>query len=340
MENFIITKNDLGRFLQGLVKKKDIIAPVKNEFGDVFFLPVERVEDICLDYENGINTAKEYFFPDSECIFTFKDRDNSRIKSPRLKEDLLMFGLRGCDARALALLDKFFKRNFEDNLYLERRKKSILIVLACPRYWEECFCGSVGSGPLLEDGFDIQLIPINDRYIAQIGTEKGASLLGDFRKFFKPANDEDIKRLSEFKKNLKSEKPKFDLNKVYKNLKQNRLSPSLWQDMASRCQSCGLCLFICPTCSCFTVNDREKATGLKGRVRQWDACYFRGFTRMAADQDPVKGPEEMMKRKYVHKFLQQVDEFDMPGCTGCGRCNRSCVGNVNWLENLMKIEKE
>jgi len=38
--------------------------------------------------------------------------------------------------------------------------------------------------------------------------------------------------------------------------------------------------------------------------------------------------------------LQQVDEFDMPGCTGCGRCNRSCVGNVNWLENLIKIEKE
>ncbi|NQV04833.1 MAG: hypothetical protein HQ532_04960, partial [Candidatus Omnitrophica bacterium] len=212
MKNFIITKNDLGRFLEGIVKKKNVIAPVKNEFDDIFLLPVEKAEDIILDYENTINSAKEYFFPDSECMFTFKSQSASSIKSSGLKEDLLIFGLRGCDAKALVLLDKFFKRNFEDNLYLERRKKSILITLSCPRYWEECFCGSVKSGPLLEYGFDIQLIPINDRYIVQIGTEKGVLLLEDFRKFFKPANDEDIKRLSELKKNLKAEKPKFDLD--------------------------------------------------------------------------------------------------------------------------------
>jgi ferredoxin len=262
------------------------------------------------------------------------------IKAPQLKEDFVIFGLRACDMRALNLLDTFFKRNFEDNLYLERRKRSTLITLVCPMHWEECFCESVGSSPLLEEGFDIQIIPVKDRYIAQIGTEKGTELFKDFRKFFKPANNDDIRCLSELKKKLKSERPKFVLNKIYENLKQNKPNLSLWQDMAARCQNCGLCLFICPTCSCFTVNDRRKITGSDGRVRQWDACYFSGFTRMAANQDPVKSKEEMMKRKYVHKFLQQIDEFNMPGCTGCGRCNRVCVGNVNWLENLIKIEKE
>lgn len=340
MKYFIITKSDLGHFLEELIKNKDVIAPIENEFNDVFFLPVEDAKDICLDYENAINSAKEYFFPDSEYMFTFRSRSNSSIKSPGSKEALLIFGLRSCDARALVLLDKFFRRNFEDNLYLERRRNSAVITLVCPEHWEGCFCETVGKGPLLEEGFDIQLIPINDRYIAETGTEKGGLLLKDFKRFFKKADDGDIKELSEFKKGLLAQEPRFDLSRVKESLRQDKLSDSLWQDMALRCQSCGECLFICPTCSCFTVNDREKATGLKGRVRQWDACYFRGFTRMAAGQDPVKNAKEMMKRKYIHKFLQQIDEFDMPGCTGCGRCNRSCVGNVNWLENLVRIGKE
>ena len=53
----------------------------------------------------------------------------------------------------------------------------------------------------------------------------------------------------------------------------------------------------------------------------------------------MRSDEEMVKRKYNHKLLQQIDEFGSSGCTGCGRCNLCCVGNVNWLENIIKIER-
>ncbi len=339
MKDFVITQKNLIKFLQGLIKKTNVIAPLKNEFGDVLLLPVDSVNEICLDYENTINSAKEYLFPDSECMFTFQERKAGFIQLPDLKEDFILFGLRACDTQAINLLDNFFRRDFEDDFYLQRRAASTLITLVCPRIWEECFCTSVGSGPLLEAGFDIQLIPLEGRYFVQGASEKGLLLLKEFRKFFKPADDEDKKEISKFPEKIEAKEKRFDLDKIYKNLKENKISSIFWQDIASRCQSCGLCLFICPTCSCFTVNDREKATSLPARVRQWDGCYFRGFTRMANDQDPVASGEEMVKRKYLHKLWQQIDEFGMAGCTGCGRCNKVCVGNVDWQENLIRIEK-
>ena len=192
----------------------------------------------------------------------------------------------------------------------------------------------------MEEGFDIQLIPLRNRFYVQLGSKKGASLIKGFQDLFEPIDQKDEKELSKFKNRIKSEKAKFDLDKVYKGLKEERIGFSFWQDIASRCQSCGLCLFICPTCSCFTVNDRQRPSGLQGRVRQWDACYFKGFTRMSGNQNPIVSLEEMMKRKYVHKLCQQIEEFGLPGCTGCGRCNSVCVGNVNWLESIKKIEKE
>ena len=60
---------------------------------------------------------------------------------------------------------------------------------------------------------------------------------------------------------------------------------------------------------------------------------------MAGGNDAVRNNQEMVQRKYQHKLVQQIDEFGICGCVGCGRCNLVCVGNVNWLENIKKIDK-
>ena len=192
----------------------------------------------------------------------------------------------------------------------------------------------------MEEGFDLQLIALRNRFYVQLGSEKGALLLEGSPKLFKPTDEKDEQELAEFKNAIKTKEAEFDLDKVYQGLKEDKVGFSFWQDIASRCQSCGLCLFICPSCSCFTVNDRQNLLGLQGRIRQWDACYFQGFTRLAGNQNPVAKREEMLKRKYLHKLCQQIEEFEMSGCTGCGRCNNVCVGNVNWLESIKKIERE
>jgi len=74
-------------------------------------------------------------------------------------------------------------------------------------------------------------------------------------------------------------------------------------------------------------------------MRSLDACYYEGFSRMAGGYNPVATRSLMMRRKFYHKLVQQLDEFNQAGCTGCGRCNEICPGNVNWLESIKRIDK-
>jgi ferredoxin len=191
------------------------------------------------------------------------------------------------------------------------------------------------TGPVLEDGFDIQLVEAGDDYAVQIGSEKGLQLFENHKDRFGPPLDVDVAAMAE---EAKGRDARFDLQKVYMDLKEQRVNEELFEDIGARCQSCGLCLFLCPTCSCYSVTDGQTPGGKNRRARQWDACYFRGFTRMAGGHDPVESRAEMAKRKYFHKLVYNMDEFGTSGCTGCGRCNLVCVGNVNWLDSIIRIE--
>jgi len=337
IKNASITREKLLKLLEEVSKERTLIAPIRNErLGDVNFLPVSDCAEICFDYDNTTTPPKEFFFPQYECMFTFSGVSNDSIEVADISEEIVLFGVRSCDVKGIELLDKFYERKFEDNYYLSKRRKSVLISVACSELNEQCFCTSTGTGPVLDEGFDIQLVSTGSDYAVQVGSEKGLELFERYNGFFGPAVGVDVKRLvAEAKKS----ELKFDLRKVYENLEREKVDGQFWEDMAGRCQSCGLCLFLCPTCSCFSVLDGGMPVGESRRARQWDACYFGGMTRMTGGDNPVGSRSEMMKRKYYHKLVQQIDEFGMSGCTGCGRCNLACVGNVNWLENIIRIER-
>lgn len=336
IKNASITKDNLFALLEAESQEKTLIAPVRNELEDVDFLPVNDAAAICFDYDNTTMSPKEFFFPQYECMFTFSGTSHDSIESKDDSEEIVLFGVRSCDVKGIELLDKFYERNFEDNYYLSKRRNSVIISVACPELNEQCFCTSTGTGPVLEEGFDIQLVSMGSDYAVQVGSEKGLELFEKYQGLFGPAIGVDIKQLLE---QAKKTEQKFDLQKVYDNLREEKVNEQLWEDMGQRCQSCGLCLFLCPTCSCYSIVDKSTAFGENRRSRQWDGCYFMSITRMAGGNNPVRNRAQMMKRKYQHKLVQQIDEFGMSGCVGCGRCNLACVGNVNWLENIIKIER-
>lgn len=336
IKNASITKDNLLKLLEKISNEKTLIAPVRGELEDVNFLPVSDPTEICFDYENTTTSPKEFFFPQYECMFWFSGISNDNIEIKDGGEEIVLFGVRSCDVKGIELLDKFYERSFEDDYYLSKRKNSVIISVACSELNEQCFCTSTETGPVLEEGFDIQLLGTKDGYAVRVGSEKGLELFEKYKSLFGPAVEVDVKQLLV---EAKKKEQKFELQKVYNNLKEEKVDEEFWEDMGERCQSCGLCLFICPTCSCYSVTDRVTPLGESRRSRQWDACYFRGFTRMAGGNDPVRSGAEMIKRKYHHKLVQQIDEFDMSGCVGCGRCSLACVGNVNWLENIIRIER-
>ncbi|UCF42337.1 MAG: 4Fe-4S dicluster domain-containing protein [Planctomycetota bacterium] len=337
IKNASITKDSLSRLLKKICKERILIAPVRNDdLDDVNFLPVTNPAQICCDYDNTTTSPKEFFFPQYECMFTFSGTSHESIEAGDDSEEIVLFGLRACDVKAIELLDKFYERNFEDNYYLSKRQKSVIISVACPDLNDQCFCTATETGPLLQDGFDIQLLSSVNAYAVQIGSEKGLQLFEQYQYLFGPPLELDINKLLA---QAKKQKAKFNLQKVYENLKQQNVDEDLWEDIGARCQSCGLCLFLCPTCSCYSVKDQKTPPGENRRSRQWDACYFSSITRMAGGNNPIRTNAEMIKRKYQHKLVQQIDEFGTSGCVGCGRCNLACVGNVNWLDNIIKIER-
>jgi len=243
IKNASITKDNLSRLLKQLCKDKTLIAPVRNDdLDDVNFLPVSDPAQICFDYDNTTTSPKEFFFPQYECMFTFSGTSHESIEAGDDNEEIVLFGVRACDVKGIELLDKFYERNFEDNYYLSKRQKSVIISVACSELNDQCFCTSTETGPVLQDGFDIQLLSSGDGYAVQVGSEKGLQLFEKYQDLFGPPYEIDVRQLLE---QAKKTAPKFDLQKVYNNLKQQNVDEDLWEDIGDRCQSCGLCLFLC-----------------------------------------------------------------------------------------------
>lgn len=338
-EKYIIERDAILRLLHKYLNEKTVIAPKKSEpLEEILLLEITDPGQVCLDFTKTLNSTKDYLLPHCESLFTFSKYEKIKIHENKDEEKFVFFGIRPCDTKAVMLLDKFFSRNIPDTPYLRKRQSSLFYTLACPQCWENCFCNCLGAGPILEQGFDFQLIAIDDdKFLVELDSKEARAELEKIKGFLSPADKNAILKVRRKRESFQRCPEEFQIDVVKRKLKDGKVSSQIWKDIARRCQMCGLCLFLCPTCSCFTVQDHIVDDGIYERQRQWDACYFLGFTRLAGGENPVESKEEMVKRKYYHKLYQQIAEFDLPGCTGCGRCIDCCVGNVNWLENIKRI---
>jgi ferredoxin len=131
----------------------------------------------------------------------------------------------------------------------------------------------------------------------------------------------------------------------------SRLPRDYWKGVGERCSECGGCAFVCPTCSCFNVVDveapgsevAEPAEGLFPtapagvtaaprdgrweRVRLRDNCILPGFVREAGGGYPRWTCGERCVTRFFHKLSWQFHaRMGAPGCTGCGRCILTCLG--------------
>ncbi len=338
LERFI-SKRDLFKIIGKLLEDSCLVAPV-NVHGEMVFQEVKSINDIVFEYENCLNSPKDFILLNDEVLFRYDLEKLKVTKKRAAPKDVVIFGVRPCDMRAVGLLDKFFSRKFKDPVYFNKRNNLLIVTLVCDKIGKNCFCASTHSGPYLEDGFDIQLIDIGEGYCLEAESPRGTAFVRRFSNLMSNVNkDKKIQKGKVVKKAIDSKDKDFDLKKVYDNLSNGKVRDELWKDLSQRCQSCGGCLLICPTCSCFYVVDKKIDDKEGQRVRSLDACYYEGFTRMAGHYNPLKSRNIMMKRKFYHKLYQQIDEFGESGCTGCGRCNDICPGNINWLDVIKSMEQ-
>ena len=79
---------------------------------------------------------------------------------------------------------------------------------------------------------------------------------------------------------------------------------SMWQEYGSRCIGCGRCNFVCPTCTCFTMQDIFYKDNPKAgeRRRVWASCQVDGYSDIAGGHSFRQSQGERMRFKVLHKL--------------------------------------
>ena len=88
---------------------------------------------------------------------TGKQLDLVETRDPA--EPFVLFGVRACDARSFAILDRVFLSEPQDTYYAARRAHGTVVTLACTRPEETCFCQAFGVDPVQPQGDTAGQIP-------------------------------------------------------------------------------------------------------------------------------------------------------------------------------------
>jgi len=338
----ILNKNDIGKLIIELSEDYNFYAPLKNENGILIFDKVFNIKDVILDYFNSKFPPKEILFPRTEELFKFKTDGKNIIEiinQPRTDIKNIIFGIRGCDAHAFNLMEKFFKSgNFQDDLFLIKKQNSILIGIGCNLPKSTCFCTSVGGDPFNKNYTDIFLSDLGDKYLFEIISDAGKKLL-DKIEWLVDAKESDIKNAENLaKKSRTLFKQTLDLKDI-NTILDNQFNNTLWNSLTNNCIGCGNCAFICPTCTCFDVIDEfYPSKNIGRRIRVWDSCQFDIYTLHASGHNPRNNKIPRFRNRILHKFLYYPLNYGFLGCVGCGRCIQICPAN-NDLRNTLQALK-
>jgi formate hydrogenlyase subunit 6/NADH:ubiquinone oxidoreductase subunit I len=309
-----------------------IVAPVRS--GErVEFEPVTSPQQVATDYVQTSRPAKTVVFPRYEPMLRFRltGQEVQAEEVPPESQPTVLFGLHPCDAASFATLNAVFTWDSPDAYFEPKLAHLTVIGLSCTRGDAYCFCTSVGGGPDATRGSDLLLMPLDpDRFLAEILTDKGASVVALAPHLFTPANGAAKDRT------LAKVLPRFTADELAKRLPALFPKNDIWVEQSLRCLGCGACAFVCPTCSCFDIQDeRRRYAGV--RLRCWDSCGFGLFTLHASGHNPRSKQSERWRQRVMHKFSYQPERLGVLGCVGCGRCSRSCPADMNLAEHAKAL---
>ena len=330
-----LSLDNLHRLIDALLAEGvRVVGPMRTDTLTVY-APLARGEELDLE-QLPRRSAKEVFFPPCETILSFEKHDGkTTVSDPdldRLPETVLI-GVRPCDAAAPGILDAVFSWDYDDPFFLERRKRTTIIGVACTTADDACFCTAVGCAPNARKGSDLFLVPLQGGGFAVEALDaKGSALKARHEALF--ASDSSARPLALAAPAVEP----LDLEKIRTWLDNNFEHP-LWREIADRCAGCGACAFLCPACHCFDIVD-EGGEGSGCRRKHWDACGFGKFTMHASAHNPRDVQPQRYRNRIMHKFKYYADKFDQTLCTGCGRCIRWCPVGIDIKAVLDEINRK
>jgi ferredoxin len=289
----------------------------------------------------GPGSWKAEFFPPTQDLWsaTVDDEGVSVTVPDATTAPLAIIGARPCELAGLAVLDRvLLEGTYPDPRYSARRAGSFVLVAECGSPAGTCFCTSMGSGPGVENGFDLALTEVDDgqghRFVVRVGTERGGEVLA--RVPVSPASDRDLAARQRVVASAEASIDRRLETKGLAELLSRNLDHPRWDEVAERCLACGNCTLVCPTCFCSDVSDTTDLSGTVERRRTWASCFDLDHSYLHGG--PVRSSTSSRYRQWLtHKLSTWWDQFDTSGCVGCGRCIAWCPVGIDLTEEAAAI---
>jgi formate hydrogenlyase subunit 6/NADH:ubiquinone oxidoreductase subunit I len=296
------------------------------------------------DLTSGPQSWKKVFFPSrAQLLVLEQDPEGTptwSINTPLYESPrYALIGLRPCDLAGIFIQDKVFLDNERcDPIYQNRRKDAFFLVANCTSPCDTCFCTSMGTGPKAEDGFDLALTEGRDRFLIEIGSETGLKIISKLN--WERAEETHLQAAATA---LEAAREKINLNLPQPEGLESELLSNLehpqWDDVASRCLSCGSCTLVCPTCFCWDATDETLLPGdTIIRKRSWDSCFNPDYSYVAHG-NTRPNTRARYRQWLTHKFASWYRQFGTSGCIGCGRCITWCPAEINHLDEIGVIRQ-
>ena len=336
-----ILKSNVTTLLARIAESRDLYLPVKAAC-KTNFASWSEASEVDLDTLKTVRSPKDAFFPQSENLYTCDRTDGKlTITAAELEnKDFVVFGIRACDVRGLAVLDKVFLSDPVDSYYAARRSHGILVSLACARPETSCFCHAFGIDCAAPEG-DVATWFAGDYLYWQPQTEKGEALTTALADLLESTDSTAVEEAKAAIHTIREKLPLKDLSLEGWGAEaaDTKFNSPLWEQLYKPCLACGTCTFVCPTCQCYDIKDYSTGNGVQ-RFRCWDSCMYSDFTMMAHGNNRTSQMQRFRQR-FMHKLAYfPANNNGMFSCVGCGRCVDKCPSHLNIVKVIKAFEKE
>jgi len=300
-----------------------------------------RDDEARFGYAVGPHSWKQFLLPPKIRLWSAERRDGSFEIAEETPEDapLAMIGVRSCELHGIAIQDRvLITGKYSDHDYVARRDGAFIVAANCYEPAGTCFCVSMGTGPKAEANFDLALTEILEdghRFLVEIGSERGAEMLAALPRRAAAQVDLDAATRAVDRATERMGRS-LDTTDI-RDLLAGNLEHERWDEVASRCLTCGNCTLVCPTCFCTSIEDVTDLTGERSeRTRSWDSCFSMDHSFIHGGSIRPTG-RSRYRQWLTHKFGTWWDQFDTSGCIGCGRCITWCPVGIDVTEELAAI---
>ena len=290
------------------------------------------------DFNLGPQSWKKFLHPPSlRLLAAERSGDGFRLAEqdePPTRYALL--GVRACELAAIRVQDRVLLGDqYIEPHYQARRRNIFIVAVQCSRAAPTCFCASLGTGPRIEGGFDLALTELREGFLVQAGSGLGAAMLEKIE--HSPASEQHCREAEQLIAAVEAQiVRRLDTRDIARRLYEAGEHPH-WEVVARRCLACGNCTMVCPTCFCTTVEDTSNVRGDRAeRWRRWDSCFTEAFSYIHGGS--VRMSVKSRYRQWLtHKLAAWLDQFDMFGCVGCGRCIVWCPAKIDLTEEVKQL---